>query len=69
MIWKVGVISFSSKFNFGYLEPEFWRLHIQFAAAQETSTVKLLPCFLKFETEESVLRVNKSQITAEKTSN
>ena len=37
----------------------------QFAAAQQTSTVKLPAFNLKFQTQERVLRVNKSEITGE----
>ena len=37
----------------------------QFAAAQETSTLNLLAFFLRFQTEERVLRLNKSKITGE----
>ena len=40
-----------------------------FAAAQETSTLKLPACFENFKTEEGVLRVNKSKITRENTFN
>ena len=40
----------------------------QFAAAQETSTVKSPAFFcLSFQTKERVLRVNKSEITGENT--
>ena len=36
-----------------------------FAAAQQTSTVKLSALFLRSQTEERVLRVNKNKITGE----
>ena len=36
---------------------------------QQTSTAKLLAFFLRFQTEESVLRVNESEITGENTFN
>ena len=39
------------------------------AAAQQTSTVKLSAFFLRFQTEKWVLRVNKSEITSENSSN
>ena len=45
----------------------FYALTNQFAAAEETSTVKLPAFFLRFETEERVLRVDKSEITGENT--
>ena len=41
----------------------------QFAAAEQTSTEKLQSFFQRFQTEECVLRVNKSQITGENTFN
>ena len=41
----------------------------EFAAAQQTSTLKLPAFFLRFQTEECVLRVNKSKITGENTFN
>ena len=41
----------------------------QFAAAQQTSTLKLLAFFFRFQTEERVLKVNKNKITGENTSN
>ena len=37
----------------------------QFAAAQQTSTVKLPAFFLRFQTKERILRVNESEITGE----
>ena len=37
----------------------------QFAAAQETSTVKLASFFLSFQTKDAIGRVNKSGITSE----
>ena len=37
----------------------------QFATAQQTSTVKIPKFFLSFQTEERVLRVNKSEITGQ----
>ena len=40
-----------------------------FAAAQQTSTVKLPAFFQKCQSEERVLRVNKSKITGENTFN
>ena len=39
----------------------------QFAAVQQTSTLKLAKFFFKFQTKESTLRVNKSEITVENT--
>ena len=41
----------------------------QFAAAQKTSTLKLSAFFLRFQTEERVLKVNKSNITGVNTFN
>ena len=38
----------------------------KFVAGQQTSTVKLSAFFLRFQTEERVLRVNKAEITGEK---
>ena len=40
-----------------------------FAASHQTSTVKLPAIFLRFQTAERVLRVNKSKITDENTLN
>ena len=37
----------------------------QFAAEQQTITVKLTAFFLRFQTEERVLRVNKRETTGE----
>ena len=41
----------------------------QFAAAQETSKVKLPAFCLRFQTEECVLSINKSKFTSENTFN
>ena len=43
----------------------FGVLIYQFAAAQQTSTVKLAAFFFRFQTEEYVVNVNKSEITGE----
>ena len=40
-----------------------------FASGQSTNTLKLAAFFLKFQTEESTLKVNESQITIENTFN
>ena len=40
-----------------------------FYAAQQTSTLKLVPFLLKFKTTENILRVNEGNITVENTSN
>ena len=40
-----------------------------FAAQQQTSTAKLPAFFLRFQTKERILRVNKSKITCENTFN
>ena len=37
----------------------------QFAAVQQTSTMKLPAFFVRFQTEDRVLRINKSEITGE----
>ena len=37
----------------------------QLAAAQQTTTMKLLACFWAFETKKCTLRVNKNEITSE----
>ena len=41
----------------------------EFAAAQQTSTLKLPAFFWRFQNKERVLRVNKSKITGENTFN
>ena len=43
----------------------FGVLMYYFAAVQQTSTVKLPAFFLRFETEEHILRVNESEVTGE----
>ena len=61
--WKLGVSSFSSKLNFEYIERDFWRLHVLvccYAANQYTEITSIF--FLRFQTEERVLRVNSTDV-------
>ena len=49
------------------MEQDFWRLHVSVCCGAANQNSETTGIFLRFQTEERVLRVNKSKITDENT--
>ena len=59
----------SSRLNFESIEGEFWRLYVLGCCCAANKYTAITDIFLRFQTEEHVLRVNKCKITDENTFN
>ena len=60
------LILFYTKF---WVEPDFWRLHVLVCCCAANQYTEITDIFLRFQTEEHILRVNKSKITGKNTFN
>ena len=61
--WKLGVNLFSFTLNFEYIERDFWRLHVLICCCTANQYSEITGIFLRFQTEERVLRVNEKNLT------
>ena len=61
--------SFSSTLNFKETEQDIWRLHDLVFCCAANQFTDFTCTFLRFQTEERILRYNKSKITGENTYN
>ena len=62
---KLGVTYLDSKLNFESIEQVFWRLNVLVCCCAASQYSEITCIFLRSQTEESVVRVNKSEITGE----
>ena len=62
---KLEVSSLDSKLNFESIEQVFWRLHVPVCCCAAHLYSEITCISLRFETEECVVRVNKSEIIGE----
>ena len=66
---KIGVSSLNSKLNSKSIEQVFWRVNVLVCCYAANQDSEITDIFLRFQTEERVVRVNKSEISGENTFN
>ena len=63
--WKLRVSSFFFTQHFEWIEWDFWRLHVLLCCWAANQDIEITSIFLRFQTKEPVLRVNKHKINGE----